>query len=353
MAVILHTLKHLQALFVQKILIIQTAFIGDVVLATVIAERVHASIPGAQIDFLVRKGNEGLLKNHPFIHETLIWDKKQGKLKNLAGLIGRIRKTRYDRVINVQRYFATGLITALSGASQKVGFDKNPLSAFFDIKVRHVIAREAADYIHETDRNLLLVNHFTQNIPVKMRLYPARADNEKVEMYKNGRYICVAPSSVWFTKQYPAEKWVAFLQKLPAGIKVYLLGGGNADNIICEKVRTGVGSANVENLCGKLSFLASASLMKDALMNYVNDSAPLHFASAMDAPVTAVFCSTIPLFGYGPVSSHAAIVQIEGPLYCRPCGLHGKKECPEGHFRCAFDIKEAQLEQTLFLADSI
>lgn len=352
MTAILHTLKDRLAYFVQKILIIQTAFIGDVVLATIIAERVHASMPDTQIDFLVRKGNEGLLKNHPFIHETLIWDKKNGKLKNLFKLIGRIRRIKYDKVINVQRYFATGLITALSGASEKVGFDKNPLSMFYDVKVKHVIAFIQTDYIHETDRNLLLVNHFTIEIPVKMRLYPSKEDGAKVEQYKKQKYICLAPSSVWFTKQYPAEKWIDFLRKIPADISIFLLGGGSADNVICSKIQVALNSEKVVNLCGQLSFLSSASLMKDAMMNYVNDSAPLHFASAVDAPVTAVFCSTVPVFGYGPLSSYSAVVEIQQPLACRPCGLHGKKECPQGHFKCAWQIEDSQLVETLFLAET-
>jgi ADP-heptose:LPS heptosyltransferase len=45
--------------------------------------------------------------------------------------------------------------------------------------------------------------------------------------------------------------------------------------------------------------------MKDAAMNYVNDSAPMHFASAVNAPVTAVYCSTIPAFGFGPLSDRS------------------------------------------------
>src|SRR5215472_6409169 len=68
---------------VQKLLVIQTAFIGDVVLATALIEKLHACFPDAQIDFLVRKGNESLLAGHPWLHETLVWDKKQNKLKNL------------------------------------------------------------------------------------------------------------------------------------------------------------------------------------------------------------------------------------------------------------------------------
>jgi heptosyltransferase-2 len=99
---------------------------------------------------------------------------------------------------------------------------------------------------------------------------------------------------------------------------------------------------DVRNLAGTLSFLQSAALMEKAAMNYVNDSAPLHLASAMNAPVTAVFCSTVPAFGFGPLSDKSHIVECEN-LYCRPCGLHGKPSCPEGHFRCAMDIDLSKL----------
>jgi len=87
--------------------------------------------------------------------------------------------------------------------------------------------------------------------------------------------------------------------------------------------------------------------MKYAVMNYVNDSAPMHFASAVNAPVTAIYCSTLPSFGFGPLSDRSFIVERQGELYCRPCGLHGKKACPEGHFRCALEIKEEQLIEML------
>jgi heptosyltransferase-2 len=75
--------------------------------------------------------------------------------------------------------------------------------------------------------------------------------------------------------------------------------------------------------------------MKYAEMNYVNDSAPMHLASAVNAPVTAYFCSTIPEFGFGPLSENSTVVQTTEKLPCRPCGLHGKRKCPEGHFKCA------------------
>lgn len=74
-------------------------------------------------------------------------------------------------------------------------------------------------------------------------------------------------------------------------------------------------------------------------MNYVNDSAPMHLCSAVNAPVTAIYCSTIPEFGFGPLSDNSHILQTKEKLSCRPCGLHGFKSCPEKHFKCAWGIE--------------
>jgi heptosyltransferase-2 len=96
----------------KKILIIQTAFIGDVILATSLIETLqkHAIEP-CLIDILVRKGNETLLVNHPLINEVIVWNKKEKKYKNLFSVIKKLRKTNYAYVYNLQRYASTGFIT--------------------------------------------------------------------------------------------------------------------------------------------------------------------------------------------------------------------------------------------------
>lgn len=326
----------------QKILIIQTAFIGDVVLATGLIEKLHRSFPDAQIDFLVRKGNESLLINHPYLHEVLIWDKKKKKTRNLFKMLKRIRKNKYDKVINLQRFASTGILTAFSSANEKIGFNKNPLSFLFTKNVKHVIGENK----HEIERNNDLVKDFTDQVVEKPRLYPAFSDESAVKVYKTFSYITISPASVWFTKQYPKEKWVEFINRLPDNYTIYLLGSG-PDRDFAEQIKNNSSHEWVINLCGKLSFLQSAALMKDAKMNYVNDSAPMHFASAVNAPVTAIYCSTLPSFGFGPLSDISFVAETEEELSCRPCGLHGKKACPLGHFKCAFTIKEEQLLNTL------
>jgi heptosyltransferase-2 len=179
-----------------------------------------------------------------------------------------------------------------------------------------------------------------------VKLYPGEKRYQAVEKYKKNPYICIAPTSVWFTKQYPAAKWVDFLNLVDENFTVYLIGGP-VDHESCQEIINSTINKKVNNLCGKLNFLESAALMEGAHMNYVNDSAPLHMASAVDARVTAIFCSTVPYFGFGPLSSSSSIIETQEELSCRPCGLHGYKKCPEEHFYCAKTIKTEQLLKQL------
>ena len=102
------------------ILLIQTAFIGDVILATPVVEVLHEQFPQQPIDFLLRKGNESLLQGHPNIRNLLIWEKKGGKYKNLARLLREIRRESYEIVINLHRFSSSGFLTLFSRAGTRI-----------------------------------------------------------------------------------------------------------------------------------------------------------------------------------------------------------------------------------------
>lgn len=326
-----------------KILIVQTAFIGDVVLATPLVEKLSGFFQGAKIDFLLRKGNEELFQNHPKLNKVLTWDKKSRKLRNLWNLICQVRQTHYDLVVNLQRYWSTGLLTAVSGADQKIGFKSNPLSFSFDKSVSY----DLSDGKHETERNLALIEEYTNDDWTPPKLYPVVSD--KIVQYISDSFLTISPGSVWATKQLPKEKWIAFLEELKWGGAVVLLGA-KGEYCLSEEIRTSVKNKNVINLCGELSMLESVAVMKYAVMNYVNDSAPLHFASAIDAPVCAVFCSTVPEFGFTPLSAINYTVQSKKALSCKPCGVHGYLKCPRQHFQCAREIDPSDLVKALEIA---
>lgn len=327
-------------------LVIQTASIGDVILATPVIEKLHKHFPGAEIDILVKKGMEQLFITHPFVRETITWNKSENKYKELFDIFKKIRSKRYTRIINLQRFASTGFLTAFGGANYSVGFDKNPFSFFFTKRIKHEIGK--LPYEHETDRNLSLIADFTDNKSIKPALYPSEADYLFVKQFKQIPYICIAPASLWFTKQYPENQWIDFITSLNPKIRVYLLGA-KEDIDLCNRLISELKSETCINLAGKLTLMQSAALMKDAQMNFVNDSAPLHIASAMNAAVTAIFCSTVAEFGFGPLSDNYALVETKEKLSCRPCGLHGYKTCPEGHFRCATSIKTEKLIERITL----
>ena len=347
----------------RRILVIQTAFIGDVVLATAMLENLHAAYPTAKLDILVRQGANELFTNHPYMNQVHVWDKKKNKYQHLFQIIKTIRGIEYDVVINVQRYLATGIITVLSGAKKTIGFDKNPLSFLFSEKVKHQFggAAQAVSTApnasatsphetspHETSRNHTLLVSLTTAPVAKPALYPSEANFAAVKKFQSAPYICMSPGSVWETKKMPAKNWIDLINAVPTNYSIFLMGAPN-ETALCEEILSGSSRGNVFNIAGQLNLLEAAALIKCAHLNYVNDSAPMHLASATDAPVTAIYCSTIPAFGYGPLSSVQFIVESPEHLPCKPCGIHGKKACPLGHFNCGNTITTAQLLAPLSL----
>lgn len=318
-----------------KILVIQTAFIGDVILATALIEKLHAFYPEAKIDFLVRSGNESLVKDHPFINSVIVWQKKENKYKNLFRIAKEVRQSNYDYVVNLQRFMASGFLTWRSGAKHRVGFKKNPLALFYTEKFPHEIGNGQ----HEVERNQVLIEKLTDGVALRPKLHPSPTNYSKIKnLDLDSQYIVIAPSSVWFTKQVPQSKVIELIKKQPDNLQICLIGAPS-DFDYCESIRTETKSKNVINLSNKLNLLDSAVLIEKAQMSYVNDSAPLHIASAMNANVTAFFCSTIPEFGFGPLSDQSKIIQSKEKLDCRPCGIHGFKVCPKGHFKCGVELE--------------
>jgi heptosyltransferase-2 len=318
-----------------NILLIQTAFIGDVILSTAVIDKLKQYYPHARLDVLVKKENKDLLQGQPGIDHVLSFDKTK-KCRELFRLLQEIRKNKYDLVVNLHRFASSGLLTAFSGGRIKVGFKKNPLSFLFTQRVEHHIG-DIGMSMHEIERNQMLIRVFTDEDPARPRLHFSGRDQHMVAQWTKKPYVCIAPASVWFTKQFPEDRWIELIDRLPVSHTIFLLGGAG-DVPLAERIRGGARRKGIDVLAGKISLLQSALLMKGAVLNYVNDSAPLHLASAVNAPVGAVFCSTIPAFGFGPLSDFSRIVEIDYVLECRPCNLHGYRRCPLGHFKCAKDI---------------
>lgn len=329
----------------KTILIIQTAFIGDTILASQFARAVKERYPNSKIHFFLRKGNESVIQGLPTIEKTWVWDKAGGKTRNLFKLISELRKIEFDMVFNLHRHFNSGLVAALVKSPMKVGFKQNPLSFFYSRKINHQIPDPRG--WHEVQRNLELLPEYS--IVDNSKFYKPELPLQdkhfaKIAPHAKGTYFVVAPASVWFTKAWSENKYRNLTIEL-AKLGTVIFIGAPSDKELCDRIRSGV--ENTKNLCGELNLLDSAALMKNAKRVFVNDSAPLHLASCVNAKTTAIFCSTIPGFGYTPLADDSVVVDVGDSLSCRPCGLHGHKACPLGHFKCSLDIEIRRLIETI------
>lgn len=339
----------------KNILIIQTAFIGDTILASHFARAVKDHFPDSKIHFFLRKGNESVIQGLPTIEKVWVWDKAGGKTRNLMRLIGELRKTKFDYVFNLHRHFNSGLVTSLMHSKVKAGFKQNPLSGFYSHRADHLIPHNPKEnekvFWHEVQRNLQLIQLVDPQYKISPNMKDYRPELplqpkhfEKVAKYKTAEYFVVAPASVWYTKAWSESKYRELTQELSKKGKVIFIGAPG-DKELCDRIRKDI--ANTENLCGELNLLDSAALMKDARRVFVNDSAPLHLASCVNARTTAIFCSTVPAFGYIPLALDSVVIDVGDSLSCRPCGLHGYKACPLGHFKCSLDIEVSRVIQTI------
>ncbi len=317
----------------KRILIIQTAFIGDVVLSLPLLQVLRKKFPSAKIDFMLIPKTAELLKNHPDVNDVIIFDKK-GKDKGLKGMIKMIRlisRGNYDVAFILQRHFRSAVIPLLAGVKVRVGFDKSAFKFLYS----HVVEYRQ---IHEIERNLSLLEPFGIKIETKEipNLYPSEDEKNYIDRLisnVNSKIVCIAPGSVWATKRWLKERFAELTKLLVKGGFVVVLIGGKEDFKLCEEIKNMCSSENVFNFCGMLSLLQSAELIRRSMLLVSNDSAPMHIAVAMRTPVVAIFGSTVPEFGFYPYGERDKIVQVEN-LYCRPCGIHGRKECPEKHFNC-------------------
>lgn len=345
----------------KKFLIIQTAYLGDVILATAVVEKLRQYYPDADLDMMVKKGAETLLEAHPYVRRLWVWNKKK-KYASLYGILKKVRSERYDYIINLQRHSTTALFTLFSGAKRRIGFLSTPFSVFltekkmypktclpesgnfflrtFCIKKKH-FPKQA---LHEVEKNHLLIRTLTDPQYAFPKLYFSEPQQQRIQPLIARPFLTLSIGTAWATKQLPLSKWLDFLSKIPKPYVVYLLGGAQ-ERAVAEQLREKNTNERLRlmNLCGQLDLTPSALLMRYAVMNYALDSSATHLATASGAPVTTVFTSTDPKFGFYPLSPESFIVRHKERLPCHPCTRHGKKSCPKKHYLCAYRIAAEDL----------
>jgi heptosyltransferase II len=309
-------------------LVIQTAFLGDVVLTTplisVLAER-HGPV-----DVVTTPAAGSLLETHPAVRSVIRYD-KNGRDRGMSGLwrlSAELRSRRYSVVYLPHRSFRSAVLALLSGAGERIGFRGTAASFSY---TRRVPRPERG---HEVERLLALSPNPSQAAQVSLGL--TDDDHREADRWLQRHaiapgFVAVAPGSIWGTKRWP---YYADLVKRLARPCVVI--GSAADCDLADSIVTAAPTRAV-SAAGALGLRAAASLISRAAILVTNDSAPLHLATAVGTPVVALFGPTVPAFGFGPRRPGDMTLGID-ELPCRPCSKHGPETCPLGHHRCMRDL---------------
>jgi len=327
-------------------LVIQTSFLGDVILTTPLIAELAKRGP---VDVLVTPIGAAALANNPDIRTIIPYDKRStyGSALGLWHTIKEIRGRRpYDAAYLAQGSFRSGLLAMLTGAKERIGFASSTGRVLYTRQLPYRPER------HHAERLWSLAMARCADPPmreqIRPRLYPADEDRRAIDqlLRQNGDYseplIAVAPGSAWGTKRWPY--YVARAKRLASDYRIAIIGSRSDAEVAGEIIGAVPPESTIDGT--GLPLLASAELIGRAQAIVTNDSAPQHLASAMGTPTLSIFGPTVPEFGFGPLAERNAIAGHTG-LSCRPCDRHGPQRCPLGHWRCMRELSPEYISSLL------
>jgi heptosyltransferase-2 len=316
-------------------LVIQTSFLGDVILTTPLIAELAKRGP---VDVVVTKAAAPILANNPAIRRIIVYDKRgvdSGPL-GIWNLARTLKANHYEFAYLAQGSHRSGLLARLAGIATRIGFDTSAGRFWYTEQVSHRGEQ------HHAERLLrLAVGDKATEVPEAIRpaVYPGEPERSAVDALlrstpKDGAStLALAPGSVWATKRWPHFAQLA--TRLAPLHRLVVIGSAD-DTPLAAEIAAAAGPNRVIDATGKLSLLASAEMIRRCAAIVTNDSAPLHLASAVGTPTVAIFGPTVPAFGFGPLAPKRAIAEIA--LECRPCSSHGPQVCPLGHFKCMREL---------------
>jgi heptosyltransferase-2 len=314
-------------------LVVQTSFLGDMVLTTPLFAFLARS---GSVDVVCTPAAAALVANNPSIREVIPYDKRgtERGARGFASLASRLRERKYNAAYLAQGSIRSGALATMAGIGDRVGFATSAGRLFYTTRIAPI------DNTHHAARLLSLGTRDPLREPgrteLQPHLYPGERERAAVDelLPRNDEtLIALAPGSVWATKRWP---FYADLARDLANDATIVVVGAAADRPLADDIVAATGGAAID-ATGRLSLLASAELIGRAALLVTNDSAPQHLASAMNTPTLAIFGPTVPEFGFGPLAERSRVLG-HTDLPCRPCDRHGPRKCPLGHWRCMREI---------------
>ena len=322
-----------------NILVIQTAFLGDAILTLPMIQELKKKNSESKLDVLAIPSTEIIFSSSPYVDDVIVIDKKakHKSIKRLNNFIKELREKSYSKIYSPHRSFRSAFITIRLGVKETYGFDNSSLKYAY----KNIVKYNQTD--HEVKRNLELIGENTKDRSWKIlpEIIIDETEKEKVKDFISSNkidagFIAVAPGSVWETKRYPKEYFSEVIKSLAAKNEQVFLIGGEHDKLLCDEIAYNLND-KAKNLAGEFSVTETIQLLRSAKLLITNDSAPTHMGMCADIPVLTIYCSTASGFGFYPYNNKSRYLSYD-KLDCKPCGIHGYRECPVKSFDCGYKL---------------
>jgi heptosyltransferase-2 len=327
---------------IKRVLVIQTAYLGDLIWTTPLIQTLGRALPCGKIDILTIPQNYGLLEGLPEVGEIIYYDKRSrlGQLPENYRLLRLLQSKKYQLTVSAHLSLRSALIARASRAGIRLGLAGSAAPRLYT----HLAPTDERQ--HFVERYLALAQALgIKNLTAELRLIPspqARAESARLlEPIKAKGLLAVFPGSVWATKRYPAEKMASAAQAAAGhlGWGVVLLGS-RADVKSAKEVEKRLQMPFID-LSGKTSLSQLKGVVASCDVCLANDSGGLHLATALGIPVVAIYGPTHPRQGIGPWRGKSISICAKVP--CSPCSAHGSKTCPRGDMLCMETITPGQV----------
>lgn len=338
-------MANINELAIKKILIIDLAFIGDVILAGPLTRAVRQRWPQAEICMLTVPLTKPVAEMLPAIDKAIAYDKK-GVHQGLGGMwkmAGELRREHFDLAICMNFALRGAMVARLAGIPYRLGYDAQHAGWFLTWAASHI--REGIK--HETRNHLEVLKPWgfgTEDYslslqPAEKNILSYEQKAEKLSLAKQGEYFVICPIGSYERKNLPLPLAVQLIRKLEAAKPVYLIGGSGEQAVLSAMAKAGhLPEGRV--LAGTLNLPELAVFLQRARAMVSVDTGPMHMAQAVNCPTVAVFGPTDPAV-WGPVNPNSQLVYAGEK--CSPCW--GKGECNNN--RCMERIKADEVLQAL------
>ncbi|MDD4202708.1 MAG: glycosyltransferase family 9 protein [Candidatus Omnitrophica bacterium] len=337
-----------------KILIFNPFGIGDVIFSTPVIREIHKKYPNATLYYVCNKRTKFLLENDPYLADIFIYEKDDlrelfkkhpfGLFKELISFSNKIRKLKFDVMVDMTLNHQASLFMMLSGIRKRIGLNYKNRGRFLTSKIKLDGFNDKNVALYYLDL-LKFLGIDSQDGKVELFLSKQMDDWAKQwseKTFSNERFIAVCPGggTTWgkdaASRQWPVEKYSKLIDKIIQKYNASIVVFGNKNEIcIADEILAGI-KGNVINMAGKTTLPEFLALLKMAFFVICNDGGPMHMAVGVKAKVVSIF-GPVDEKVYGPFKLEDHMI-ITSEISCRPCYKNFRlKECST--YGCIKDIE--------------